>query len=195
MVPMPSERAGGRAATPSPGSASTPALLVARRRPAPVWAALLAAAAVVVAVLGFTAGSASRADPIHQLDGQIAVLQEATAMSLHIEAQPDARHVALAASTGDGAASGSLVFSPATGELVVVAMGLPHEGSGEEYGCWVEIDGTRHRLGRMYWGGDVAAWSGPASGLSNLPAGTTFGVSLGPPGGGVDAVPVLTGSL
>ena len=64
-----------------------------------------------------------------------------------------------------------------------------------EYGCWIEVDGTRTRIGKMYWAGDLWAWAGPVDGLADVPEGATFGVSLGPVGGGGDATPVLTGEL
>jgi Anti-sigma-K factor rskA, C-terminal len=178
-----------------PAQPTAPVRLRSRVLPRPAWIAALAAASIVVGVVGFAAGGASHDDPIRQRDAEIAVLRTATTTTLRIEAQPDARRVALDATNAGGAAAGSLVFSPTTGELVVVATGLPVEDAGQEYGCWVEVDGTRRRLGRMYWGGDVAAWSGPAVGLSDLPPGTTFGVSLGPSGGSPDAAPVLTGRL
>lgn len=66
--------------------------------------------------------------------------------------------------------------------------------SGGEYGCWVEVDGERRRLGRMYWAGELWSWAGPATGLEGLPDGTTFGVSFVPAGGGAGE-PVLTGEL
>jgi len=159
------------------------------------WVAGMAAALIAAGAIGFTVGGASQGDSIARLDGQIAVLREATTVTMRIESQPDARLVSLASTASGGGAAGSLAFSPATGELVVVATGLSAEGAGQEYGCWVEVNGERRRLGRMYWGGDVASWAGPAVGLADLPPGTLFGVSLGPAGGGTDAVPVLTGRL
>ena len=65
-------------------------------------------------------------------------------------AEPDAERVALATTDG-GAAAGTLLFSPSTGELVAVASGLVPEPDGMEYGCWIEVDGTRTRIGKMYW--------------------------------------------
>ena len=90
--------------------------------------------------------------------------------------------------------SGSLAFSPTTGELVAAATDLEPEGENEEYACWVEVDGERQRLGRMYWAGDLWAWAGTADGLDALPAGALFGVSLSSADGGLGE-PVLTGSL
>ena len=167
-----------------------------RRRPMRLaWVAGIAAALIAAVAIGFAAGGAFQGDAVASRDGQIAVLRQATTVTMRIESQPDARSVALAATTGGSGAAGALAFSPATGDLVVIATGLAPEGAGQEYGCWVEVSGERRRLGRMYWGGDVASWAGSADGLADLPAGTVFGVSLGPVGGGADATPVLTGRL
>jgi anti-sigma factor RsiW len=155
-------------------------------------ALVLAIGAGVVAVR--TTGQAAQAELDRQA-GEIAVLEETSRATLRITAQPDARRVALAP-VGDGTgAAGEIVFSPSTGELVAVASGLDPEAADQEYGCWVEVDGTRTRLGKMYWAGDLWAWAGPVDGLAAIPAGATFGVSLGPAGGGSDAVPILTGEL
>ena len=49
-----------------------------------------------------------------------------------------ARSPRMAAITG-----GTLLFSPATTKLVVVAYGLARPPSGQEYRCWVVVDGQR----------------------------------------------------
>jgi hypothetical protein len=165
------------------------------RIPRLAWVAGVAAALIVASAIGFTAGGASRDRSIAGADREIAVLSQTTTLTMRIESQPDARSVSLAATPAGSGATGSLAFSPVTGDLVVIATGLPVEGAGQEYGCWVEVNGDRRRLGRMYWGGDIATWAGPAVGLTDLPPGTVFGVSLGPAGGGTDATPVLTGRL
>ncbi len=164
-------------------------------RPRLAWAVGLAAALVVSVALGFAAGGGLRSGQGGDRGGEVALLQGATSAAMRIAAQPDARQVALAAAPGGGTAAGSLLFSARSGELVVVATGLAPAAAGQEYGCWVEVDGQRHRLGRMYWAGDLWTWAGPAAGLADLPAGARFGVSLAPAGGGGTAVPVLSGSL
>lgn len=179
-----------------PGTAApAPSSLGARRRTRLAWVAGLAAAVVIAGTLGFAAGGASRDQGLGGKDAEIRVLQLTAATTLRVSEQPDARRIALAPTTGGSGAAGTLLFSPRTGELVVVATGLAWEAAGQEYGCWVEVNGQRRRLGKMYWGGDLATWAGSAYGLSSLPAGTTFGVSLGPVGGGDGATPVLTGRL
>ena len=180
-----------------PAPAEAPVAPQARReRPSRRGLALLAvAAAVVIAVgVGFAAGSASQRETIEGHESEIAVLEDATTTALRIQAQPDAQIVALAPTPTGGDASGSLAFSPSTGELVAVATNLEPEAANEEYACWVEVGGQRQRLGRMYWAGDLWAWAGPVDGLDSLPPGAVFGVSLSPTDGG-PGDPVLTGSL
>ena len=164
-------------------------------RPRLAWVAGLAAALVVATTLGFTVGGGFGSGQVGDRSAEVSRLRDATAAAMRIAAQPDARHVALAASPGGGSAAGSLVFSPGGGELVVVATDLAPLAAGQEYGCWVQVDGQRRRLGRMYWAGELWTWEGPASGLADLPDGAVFGVSAGPAGGGGTAAPVLTGSL
>ena len=180
-----------------PVPAEAPVAPQARRdRPSRRGLALLAvAAAVVIAVgVGFVAGSTSQRGIIAGRASEIAVLEDATTTALRIQAQPDAQIVALAPTPAGGDASGSLAFSSSTGELVAVATNLEPEAANEEYACWVEVDGQRQRLGRMYWAGELWAWAGPVDGLTSLPPGAVFGVSLSPTDG-APGDPVLTGSL
>ena len=165
------------------------------RRPARRGLALLAAAAaVVIAVgIGYAVGGAAKQSDLEASAQEVAILSDATTTAVRIHAQPDAEQVQLVPTSAGGDAAGTLAFSADTGELVAVATGLEPEASNEEYGCWVEVDGTRHRLGRMYWVGDVWTWAGPVEGLDNLPPGATFGVSLNTPD--APGEPVLTGSL
>jgi hypothetical protein len=166
------------------------------RRPMGRGLALLAAAAaVVIAVgVGYAAGGAAKQSDLEASAKEVAILSDASATAVRIQAQPDAQQVQLLPTTAGGEASGTLAFSADTGELVAVATGLEPEAGNEDYGCWVEVDGQRHRLGRMYWAGDVWTWAGPVEGLDALPPGATFGVSLSTPDAGAGE-PVLTGSL
>jgi hypothetical protein len=151
---------------------------------------VIAAALVLAAGLGFGLATMRSPDAAHP--DQVAVLESAAREAMRVGAQPDAQQIALMA-TGDAAgATGSLVFSPSMGELVMVADGLPPLGPGEEYGCWVEAGGTRTRIGHMYPGGAMHAWTGPVEGLAALPPDAVFGVSRVPADGGAGA-PVLTG--
>jgi hypothetical protein len=163
------------------------------------YAVVALAAALVIAigsgVVIYRNATTTQAE-LAQRSDEVAVLEETNRATLRVTAQPDAQRVALAATPGAPAeAIGTLLFSPATGELVAVASDLEPEADGQEYGCWVEVDGTRTRLGKMYWAGDLWTWAGPVNGLAELPAGSVFGVSLGPIGGGGDSTQVLAGSL
>jgi hypothetical protein len=152
----------------------------------------LAAAVVIAGTLGFAAGGGLRA-PATGTAAEVAVLSAATRATVRIGAMPDAVHVTLASAVA-GPAAGSLLFSPSGGELVMIASGLAPAPTGMEYACWVEVGGVRRRIGRMYPGGSMQAWAGPVDGLASLAAGTVFGVSLAPVGGG-QGEPVLTGRL
>jgi hypothetical protein len=180
------------AAGSSIGGSTTRTDAKARRRG---WALLAAAAAVVIAVgVGYAiGGSAQRAD-LEASAREVAVLSDAATTALRVEAQPDAQRVPLTPTAAGDDATGTLTFSASTGELVALAAGLEPEGSNEEYACWVEVDGARRRLGKMYWAGDVWTWAGPVDGLAGLPPGAVFGVSLSA-GDGAPNEPVLTGDL
>ena len=122
-------------------------------------------------------------------------LQQITSATLTVTAQPDAERVALA-NASDPDVYGGITYSPSTAELVVVASGLTPPPSGQEYRCWVEIDGTRQRVGKMFFNGDLAFWVGPTPAIAGVSSGATFGVSLvDAAGSAVDTDPVLVGEL
>ena len=154
----------------------------------------LAAAVVIAGVLGFATAGVVLAPGTDSHDSEVAVLSTVTETTMRIEQGPDATHLVLTAPDGGTAAAGTLLFSPGGGELVMVADGLAPAPEGMEYGCWIEVNGERHRIGRMYPGGGMQAWAGPMTGLAELPAGTVFGISLVPVGGGAGE-PMLTGKL
>lgn len=166
-----------------------------RRRAAIGWIAAIAAAIVLsVASTSLLVGGrvdrqlADQTDTIH-------TLQEITTATLRVTAEPDARHVALTGST-DPQLVGSLVFSPATSELVVVATGLTTPPAGQEYRCWVERGGQRQRVGKMFFSGDLAYWIGPVPALSGVSSDARFGVSLvNASGSSLDTSPMLGGGL
>ena len=66
--------------------------------------------------------------------------------------------------------------------------------AGREYRCWLEVDGTRMSIGKMYFGGDLAYWVGDVAGLAGLGPDARFGVSLVELTGREPAEPVLVGS-
>lgn len=182
---------------PTPGALGEPIPIDAARRRGVNRLGWLAAAAAVVLVVGaagfYAGGSGTRGNETAH-ESAVALLSETAATALRIGAQPDAQTVELTATPAGPGATGSLAFSSTTGELVAVAWDLAPEGPGQQYGCWVEVDGKRERLGRMYWAGDMWTWAGPVQGLGELPAGAVFGVSLVSAGSG-SGEPVLTGEL
>ena len=154
----------------------------------------LAAAVVIAGVLGFATAGVVLAPGTDSHDSEVAVLTTVTETTMRIEQGPDPTHLVLTAPGGGAAPTGTLLFSPAGGELVMIADGLAPAPEGMEYGCWVEVNGEKHRIGRMYPGGGMQAWAGPMTGLAELPPGTVFGISLVPVGGGAGE-PMLTGKL
>jgi hypothetical protein len=157
------------------------------RAPRPAWWLASLAAAIVIAVVGtaaFVGGSRDR---------QTEDLREVAAWTIRVDRQADAHHVPLVAAVGGGP-TGTLIYSPSSTDVVVVATGLTPPDAGMEYRCWVETGGSRQRVGRMLVGAGVAYWVGTSSSLSGLAAGSTFGISLVPLAGDpVSGEPVLVG--
>jgi hypothetical protein len=138
------------------------------------------AAALVVAVAGtaFVAGS-NRDAELKLQAAEIEALGDVARWTLRIDQSADAHRIALASTTtGAGAATGQLLYSPTSTELVVVADGLTPPAAGHEYKCWVEADGKRSTIGKMFFGGDVAYWVGPVPEVAGLGSNATFGVSV-----------------
>ncbi len=165
-----------------------------RGRSVGAWIAAVAAA-VVLSVVATTAIIGARLDDrLAAQDAAIEDLAAVTTATLHVTAEPDVARVGLASPAG-AATSGTLLFSPSTTELVVVADGLVEPASGMEYRCWVDIDGARTGIGKMFFGGGLAYWVGPSPAVAGLDGGETFGVSLvSTDGGTVSPEPVLTGA-
>ena len=159
------------------------------------WLASIAAA-VVISVVARTLIVGVRVDDrLTALDHQIEGLEKVTLATIDITAEPDTQRVALASTSGDPAA-GHLLFSPTTEELVVVASGLTEPPSGQEYRCWVEIDGTRTSIGKMFFSNDLAYWVGAAPSIAGVDEGPQFGVSLTTVGSpSAPSPPVLAGQL
>ena len=158
------------------------------------WVASIAAV-VALAVAGVSLLAVQgMSEQLAAQDRAIAGLEAVTSATIEITGEPDAQRVALSASDAD--TSGSLLFSPATTQLVVVAMGLDQPPAGQEYRCWMEIAGKRENVGRMFFGDDLAFWVGDTPAVSEAGPGTTFGVSLADLGSpAIDAPPVIVGEL
>jgi hypothetical protein len=164
----------------------------------PRLAAIAAALVVAVAGVGFLlnaerdAAIALRDAELSRQAGAVAALNRVTARAIRIAAEPDARLVPLRA--GDASAAGSIVFSASTGELAVVVDGLAEPAEGKELRCWLEADGERRPVGRMFFGGATAFWAGPVDG--GLAGVEGFGITLvDADGASVDGDPVLSGDL
>jgi Anti-sigma-K factor rskA len=168
------------AANPVAASPAPPTDIAAardRRRWALGWVGAVAAA-VVISVLATSLLVGSRVDDrLASQDRAIEDLASVTTATLNVIAEPDSQRVALVGAPGTDA-SGTLLYSPTTTELVVVATGLTEPIPGREYKCWVVVDGTRQNIGKMFFGGGLAYWAGPSPAVADLPAGGTFGVSL-----------------
>jgi hypothetical protein len=159
------------------------------------WAATVAAAvALVVSAASFIVNR-EMVDRLATQVTTISALERVQTATIELTADPDARRVELASTTG-GETTGTLLYSPSTTDLVVVAYDLARPASGQEYRCWVEIDGQRHDVGRMFFADELAFWVGETPEVSDLPAGTVFGVSpaaVGSPS--LEADPVLRSQL
>ncbi|MBA2718218.1 MAG: anti-sigma factor [Chloroflexi bacterium] len=138
--------------------------------------AIAAALIVAVAATGLLV-NADRDDDARRQASQIEALADIARWTLRVDAAPDARRIELASTSG-AATTGTLVFSPSSTELVVVAEQLPAPPSGREYRCWVEVGGSRTSVGKMYFGGDLSYWVGAVSEVAGLGPDVRFGVSL-----------------
>ena len=154
------------------------------------------AAAIVLAMAGTAAFVANRSNPaLATSQATASELARVTSWTLRVEAEPDVKRVALVGPSGSQS-NGTLLFSPTTTDLVVVASGLSPAPTGQEYRCWVLLNGTRLDVGRMDLGAGLAYWVGPVPGLVQLPAGTPFGVSLATINGAISpGDPVISGSV
>jgi hypothetical protein len=195
-VPVATSDASGEPAAAGP---PVPASRESRRPGRLPSAWLAAAAAIVIVTSGVTAYtiSALHNDADQQQAGELSGLAAVTSWTLRLEAQPDAMRVVLVDSKPGGSPGiGSLIFSPTSREVVVVASGLTDPGSNQEYRCWVEINGTRQGLGRMYYGSDLAYWVGSVDALAAMKPGATFGISVADTrGSNVPDPAILSGTL
>ncbi|HEU5204193.1 MAG TPA: anti-sigma factor [Candidatus Limnocylindrales bacterium] len=158
------------------------------------WVAAVAAA-VLLAVVATAAVVDRQSDTrVAGYEDQLAGLSHVTATTVAISGEDDAQQVRL---EGSDDRWGRVLYSPGTGELAVIARGLTEPAADREYRCWVEVDGERQPVGKMFFGGDLAFWAGPVETLTSLPADATFGVSLVDTTSGSDVgePPVLEGGV
>jgi Anti-sigma-K factor rskA, C-terminal len=150
------------------------------------------AAAVVLSVVATSLIIGSRlGDERTAQEQQITALEHVTTAEMAVAAEPDAQHVSLRG-VADLNAEGQITYSPSTTDLVVVASGLIPPADGQEYRCWVEVDGQRQGIGRMYFSDDLSFWAGESPELADAGDDATFGITLvAAPGSGLEAGPVL----
>ncbi len=153
------------------------------------------AAAIVLSVVTTSLVVGSRVDDqLAQQKQTIAALEDVSTMSMEVSAEPDAEHVQLAG-VSDPTLDASLVYSPSSTELVITTSDLTKPAAGYEYRCWVEIGGTRQRIGRMFFSDDLAYWGGPVPAIAGASSASTFGISLvAISATSLDAEPVLVSS-
>ena len=178
----PMEPTAARAPVVAPSSApqgSEPVVLP-RRRPERAGQLLGLAAALALAVAGTAiVANASRDSERRVQAAEIEALGEVARWTVRVDQAADVRRVALAADSGpSGAPTGLLIYSPSSTELVVVADGLVPPPAGQEYKCWIEVDGTRTIVGKMFFGGDVAYWVGDVPAVRTAAPDARFGVTL-----------------
>jgi hypothetical protein len=181
----------------SPVAPVTPAAVArpaARTGPRLAWVAAIAAAAVFAVMATAFVVDRQSADRLAAVEDDVAGLSHVTAATVALSVEPDAEHVRL---DGTDDRWGRLIYSPAKGELAVVASGLLEPAGDREYRCWVEVGGQRTPVGKMFFGGDLAFWAGPVERLTSLPTDATFGVSLVDTTSGSDVgePPVLEGGV
>jgi hypothetical protein len=159
------------------------------------WVATIAAAVVISVVATTVIVSGSLDTRLAEQQEAIEQLEFVTASTIALTGEPDVARVALE-TTGAVGPTGTLMFSPSTTELVVVADGLVEPPPDQEFRCWVEVDGERVNVGKMFFADQLAYWVGDVPVVASLPAGSTFGVSIADVGGtSLAADPVLVGRL
>jgi hypothetical protein len=188
---LPVEPGGGLRALPA-GATGRPLLA----RPA-AWLASIAAAVVVAVALTSLIFLSMTNGQLSQAQAEANGLSRIATATVRVGAMADAQRVGLASSgQGQSGPAGTILFSPSSHELVVIATGLSRPPAGQEYRCWIETGGSRQRVGKMFFSGDFASWAGPVDALATTKPGAIFGVSLvSDSGDSLAGDPVLSGSL
>ncbi len=166
----------------------------ARRRRELGWPVALAAAVVLSLVVGGALGGALTGGDPRGPQTETAALAALHDATLRLAGEPGVRRVLLAGS--DQTVAGTLLFSPATLDLVVSATGLVPPPAGQELSCWISApDGSRIRMGRMEFAGGLAWWAGWSDELADAGPGTQFGVTRVDASGASIGDDVLVGSI
>jgi hypothetical protein len=181
--------AGGGATTMAPDVARAGRIGSAQLRPLRLgWVAAVAAALIVAVVVTAVFVQLRNDEALRTQAAIVNGLSRVTVWYLSIEGEADARRIDLASTSG-GPAHGTVELSVHKQQLVVVATDLAAPPGDQQLACWLEINGQRHAIGRMFFGGGLAYWAGDVELPATIPAGSRFGVST--PGG----EPILVGEL
>jgi hypothetical protein len=155
--------------------------------------ALLATAAVLALALVGGYAIVDRTQKLNQAQAETTALKEVAA-GLDLILQDPAHQVAVL-STAAGASAGTVSWSTARSEVVVLASGLAAPPAGQTYRCWIDRNGSRVAVGEMWLAGSIAYWVGGMDAWSaTFEPGGRFSVSLEPAAGGPGTV-VLTANL
>lgn len=132
----------------------------------------LAAAALVIAVVGVGAGAwwANAARP----DSDIDHLSDAVAMMANLASAPAAQEIVLRDTAGNG--RGVAVISAGSHQMVVFATQLP---ASVGYHCYLERAGRRTWVGQMYVTTGVQFWAGDMASSIDMRPGDALVVAAG----------------
>jgi hypothetical protein len=114
--------------------------------------------------------------------------------TLRVGAAPDATLIRLAPAANGGNGSGTVILSAASGQLVMLASGLPAPPAGFEYRCWIDQGSGPQRIGKLYRVGQIDYWGGAVERIRGIHGPFTLGVSLASETGDAGGNPVLRGS-
>jgi hypothetical protein len=137
--------------------------------------ALVAVLAIVMTGAGLLVSQAVRLDRARE---ETAALEAVAVTVDRVLRDPNHRVVDLVGA--DGTVRGSLSWS--RHDLVVLTTALDPPPPDRVYRCWIERDGERSPVGKMWFAGGTAFWNGTLDqwATTSLEAGGTFGVSLEP---------------
>ena len=181
---------GAPAASTGPGRPSM-ARPARRREPFFRWrlgAGLAAAAAVVVLAAGVLLGR-SLVEQRDAANGQVAALSEITTTADRLLAAPG--HTQATLRDPAGRAAGTVLFDPASDELLVFSTSLRSDAPNDSYDCYLERAGQRSRIGWMEAAGGISYWVGKLPAGMAMEAGDRFLVLTDQPG----ATPALSGTF
>ena len=175
----------------SPSIVAPSRLRLGMRRPSLSGALALVAVLAVAVVGGATLiDQATRLDHARQ---ETAALEAVTATVDRILRDPS--HWVVDLRGVDGQVEGSLSWS--NRDIVVLTTALESPSADRVYRCWIERDGTRSKVGEMWFAGGTAFWTGSLDewATTSFEAGGTFGVSLEPVVGPAGNPAVLAAEL